>query len=88
MLAARSRDGGDVGEVDRHADIRLGEPGCARVAVDGHDPVSELPHARDRAALVPAGADEENGARRDAHGPILRGRGVDTRGSSGSSPSR
>jgi len=48
-----------VGEVDDLAHPCDLEPGRGRVAVDGHDPHAELVHALDRAALVPARADEE-----------------------------
>src|SRR5207247_7739404 len=51
----------DVGEVDRLAEVGKREPGRLGVAVDRNDPHAELLHPPDRAALVPAGADEEDG---------------------------
>ena len=41
------------------ADVGVREPGRFRVPVDGDDAVAELLHAQEAAALVPAGADEE-----------------------------
>ena len=52
---------GDVHEVDELADIRRQEAERLRVAVDRDDLVPELLHALDRAALVAAAADEEDG---------------------------
>jgi len=54
------RDSGDVGEVDRLGDIRYLQPRRVRIPVDGDDPHSELLRAQDRAALMPAGTDEED----------------------------
>ena len=51
----------DVGEVDHLGDVGLREARRVGVAVDGHDAQAELFRLQDRAALVAAGADEENG---------------------------
>ena len=56
------RDRVDVREVDRLALVGDGEPERVRVAVDGDDAQAELLRAQDRAALMTACADEENGA--------------------------
>ena len=56
-----------VGEVDDLADVGDPEPRCVRVAVDGDDANAELARALDRATLVPACADEQDGL----HGPRL-----------------
>ena len=54
----------DVGEVDELADVRRAEPERVGVAVDRDDAVPELLDALDRAALMTAAADEEDGAHR------------------------
>ena len=53
-----------VGEVDRLAGVGHREPRRVGVPVDRDDAHAELLHALDRPALVPAGADEENGLHR------------------------
>ena len=62
MAAADLDHALDVHEVDELADIRRAEPERVRVAVDRDDAVPELLHALDRAALMAAAADEEDGA--------------------------
>ena len=65
-------------EVHDLADVGNLEPGRGAVPVDRHDAKPELPCAQDRAALVPACADEEDGL--SAHRGELRGsNGVATR---------
>ena len=54
-----------VAEVHDLEGVGLGKPERLRVAVDGDRLETELARARDRSALVPAGADEEDGL---AHG--------------------
>jgi hypothetical protein len=51
----------DVGEVDGLRDVRDAEPERLWVAVDGDDPQAAAASVLDRPALVPAGADEEDG---------------------------
>jgi hypothetical protein len=55
----------DVAEIDHLWHVGLGEPERVGVPVDGDDAQPELARALDRAALVPAGADEED---RPRHG--------------------
>ena len=54
----------EVGEVDHLGGVGREQPGCLRVAVDRDDAQAELARLHDRAALVPAGADEEDGLHR------------------------
>ena len=54
-------DGGDVREVDRLGDVRHLQPRRVGVPIDGDDAQPQLLRAQDRAALMPAGADEEDG---------------------------
>ncbi len=53
---------GDVGEVDDLRDVRFAQARCVRVAVDGRDAQALSLRLQDRPALVPAGADEEDGS--------------------------
>src|SRR5687768_2282236 len=50
----------DVAEVHDLRDVRLREPWSVRVAIDGDDAKPERTRLRDRSALMPACADEEN----------------------------
>ncbi len=52
--------GRDVEEVDDLADVGDREARSVRVPVDRDDPHAQLPKAHERAALMPAGADEED----------------------------
>src|SRR5829696_1225934 len=49
-----------VAEVDDLRDVRSREPGRFRVAVDRDNAETLRSRLRDRSALMPAGADEEN----------------------------
>jgi hypothetical protein len=51
----------DVGEVDHLGHVRVGQSGRFGVPVGGDDARPQLAHPRDRATLVPACADEEDG---------------------------
>ena len=57
----RLQHGRDVGEVDDLRDVRLGEPRRVGIPVDGRDAKAELLRPENRAALVAACTDEENG---------------------------
>ena len=67
----RLQHGVDVREVDDLRDVRLREPERVRVPVDRRDAQSQLLRPQDRAALMAAGADEEDGP---GHGAMLLGR--------------
>jgi hypothetical protein len=60
VAAADGDDRLHVAEVDRLADMRLGETGRIGVPVDGDDPEAEPSRPRDRAQLMPARADEQD----------------------------
>jgi hypothetical protein len=53
----------EVAEIDDFAGVGLGETGSGGVPVHRDHPKPEAPSLLDRAALVPAGADEEDGSR-------------------------
>ena len=57
----RLQHGPDVGEVDDLRDVRLRQPRRVRIPVDGRDAKAQLLRPENRAALVAACTDEENG---------------------------
>ena len=69
MPLPRCRDCVEVEDVRHLGYVRLSQPRSVRIAVDRDDAGTELTHAGDRAALVPARSDEEDALHRgDATG--------------------